>query len=172
MKKLLKLWVIIFLLISSIYSSVSAQIFFFFKNPLIGKKAPDFVLTSLKGDSVNLEKIRKGKNVILFFWTTWCPHCREAISGVKTRKKEFEQNNVYMILIDGGESRRAVKAYAERKGLDFDILLDYNNLVSDKYNILGIPTFVFINKEGIIKAVENDIPKNYMDYFKEDTEEQ
>ncbi len=171
MKRLLKLWLMVFLLTSVVYSSVSAQVLFLFKNPIIGKKAPDFVLTSLKGDLVDLEKIRKGKNVILFFWTTWCPHCREAIGEVKARKKEFEHNGVYMILIDGGESMRAVKAYAERRGLDFDILLDHNNFVSDKYNILGIPTFVFIDKEGIVKAVENDIPKDYMTYFKENTKQ-
>ena len=53
--------------------------FLFFQNPNVGKAAPDFTLATLDGDEVNMTQYREGKRAIIFFWATWCPHCRVAL---------------------------------------------------------------------------------------------
>jgi len=53
--------------------------------------------------------------------------------------------------VDIGERRATVQAYAQERGLTFPILLDENGVVSKGYRVLGIPTSLFINREGVIQ---------------------
>ena len=59
------------------------------ESPLIGKKAPDFTLERLSGKSASLSEVIKDKKAILFFFATWCPHCREQLKQISARKAEF-----------------------------------------------------------------------------------
>ena len=52
------------------------------KEGLIGKTAPDFTLTDMAGQQVSLSQYR-GKVVILNFWATWCPPCREEMPSME-----------------------------------------------------------------------------------------
>ena len=54
--------------------------FFMMENKLVGKAVPDFTLKTTNGSEQNLAKFREGKKTIVFFWATWCPHCRESLA--------------------------------------------------------------------------------------------
>jgi len=131
------------------------------ENPLIGQQAPDFFLESVKNGKVSLAKLRDGQGAIVFFWATWCPHCRRQLGELNTQAAEIEKKGIKIILIDIGENARQVSSYLEKQGINLDAVLDENSSLSDSYGIVGVPTFYLIDKKGVVKAVEHALPENY-----------
>ena len=154
---------IVVLLVSflAINGSYAMGQFFFFENPLIGQKAPDFTLNSIYQKKLNLTTMRNGKPVIIFFWATWCPHCRVQLDTIHNSQADLEAKGVQVALVDLGESAKLVQAYMSANHMTMDVFLDEDGSVSDAYGVIGIPTFIFVNAEGVVRAVENDIPENY-----------
>lgn len=139
---------------------------FVFENPLVGNQAPDFTLKNLKNTDVNYKALAKGKNSIVFFWATWCPHCRDAIKEFNKNPDQFKSKNVEMVLVDVGEDIKKVESYLRKNKINFDVLLDQDGSVSEEYGIIGFPTFVFIDKSGVVKDVQHELPEDYEEMFK------
>jgi len=114
------------------------------------KTAPYFILPDLDGKMVSLKDF-KGKVLILDFWATWCPPCREEIPHfqelyAKYRGKGFE---VIGIALDQGGAK-VVKPFAEKFNIGYTILLGGAE-ISDAYGgIIGIPTTFVIDRKGQI----------------------
>ncbi|WP_175989347.1 peroxiredoxin [Bacillus sp. Marseille-Q1617] len=118
-----------------------------FPGPNVGDKAIDFKLPALSGDDVTLSQF-KGKKVIINFWATWCPPCKEEMPVMEEfYKKNGEQIEVLAINID---PQYNVKEYQESIGLSFPILLDKDDKINKAYDILTVPTTYVINEQGII----------------------
>jgi len=143
-----------------------AQMGFSFDDPLLNKKAPEFKLATLNGPQKSMSESRQGKNTILFFWATWCPHCRAQLQELTVQKSEIESKGIKVILVDIGEDAQQVKQYTERNKVTHEVFLDENSEVADQYGLVGIPTFVFINKDGTVKGVEHAMPDDYATIFK------
>ncbi len=144
--------------------SVQAQLFQF-ENPMMNQAAPDFTLKTTEGATVNFSKYRDGKRAIIFFWATWCPHCRTQIKEIQSNQEQFLSQNTVMILIDTGEQKQQIVSYLKAAGVTLNVYLDQDGQVSDQYKIFGLPTFVFVNQQGIVTAVEHHLPKNFTEYF-------
>lgn len=135
--------------------------FFFFENPLVGEQAPDFTLNTVNGKDVNLTKFRDGNAAIVFFWATWCPHCRVQLKELNGEGPEMEKRGIKIVLVDLEEGAEQVRSYLEKHEIQFNVFLDSDAAVSQKYGIVGVPTYFFIDKSGIVQAVEHEIPENY-----------
>lgn len=123
--------------------------------PQADSPALDFQLQSLEGQSVSLSSLR-GRPVMLNFWATWCGPCQVEmpfIQGVFEDKKWTEQGLV-ILAVNVGEASSRVKEFMEANGLSFPVLLDTDANVAQDYNIRGIPTTFFIDKNGIIKDIK------------------
>ena len=147
------------------FSTAAAQSSFldFLKGQSVGKAAPDFTLDTLNAKNVNMTKFREGKPAILFFWATWCPHCRMALKDLNKTAQDIENKNIKILLIDIGEGIPEVQEYAKKNKLTLDVFLDKETSLQEPYGIIGVPTFVFISSDGKIKAVEHALPQNYED---------
>lgn len=143
----------------------TAQLFVM-ENPLLGQKAPDFTLNNTKGESMSMTKYRDGKPAILFFWATWCPHCREQIVQLNKNRDEVAKKGIKIMVIDVGEPQAQVAKYLTKKNIQIDSFVDEDSEVSSTYGLIGVPSFFFIDKDGVVKAMEYFLPKNYEDYFK------
>lgn len=132
-----------------------------FENPLIGQKAPDFTLATLAGDKVSMAEFRDGKKAIIFFWATWCPHCRRALSVLKDKHDEFRKKGVTLIPVDSGEPPAQVRAYLEKAGIDMEMFLDEHQSLTESYNVFGIPMLIFVDKEGVIRGIKHSLPADY-----------
>jgi len=133
----------------------------FMPNALIGKPAPDFTLKNLEGKDLNMTKYRDGKSAIVFFWATWCPHCRTALKGLHQKKDEFEKKGIKLVLVDLGESVEEVREHLLKAKMELNIFMDMDTALSESYGIIGVPTFYLVDKDGIVKYVEHALPKNY-----------
>ena len=116
------------------------------------KKAPEFMLKNLVGDTVALNTFQ-GKTILLNFWATWCLPCKEELPAMQKLYKELGSSGleVVAISIDRGNSDR-VKKYIDQYNLTFPILLDPGQEVRKSYFIMGLPTSYLIGADGRLKG--------------------
>lgn len=136
-------------------------------NPLVGKKAPEFTLATTNGGVKNFTESRSGKNAIVFFWATWCPHCRKQLGTLKEQKNQIEEKGIQIVLVDVGETKEKVKAFIENQQIPFDVFLDEESTLSEAYSVIGVPSFFFVDKNGVVRQMEFALPENYAEIFKE-----
>jgi peroxiredoxin len=108
---------------------------------------PDFTLPTLDGGSITLSEL-KGKVVLINFWTTWCPPCREEMPSLERLFRHFKYEDFTLLAVDIMENPETVKRFARDYNLSFPILLDKQGEVSAKYAANAIPTTYIINKQG------------------------
>lgn len=123
-------------------------------------KAPDFSLNDLDGKTFRLRE-NEGRPVLLFFGATWCAACRAEMPPIKDFYAAYSPRGLEIAYINIGEPARRVKRFVRANKLPCRALLDENENVADLYNIIGVPTFILIDKKGIIMNISHrsaDIP--------------
>jgi peroxiredoxin len=120
------------------------------KDSQSGKPAPDFELASINGQPVHLSDY-KGHPVLINYWATWCPPCREELPLIQSRHEKYSSNLV-VLAINAGEDLATVQNYIKTRGFTFPVLLDPEWKAEALFGILAYPTSVFIDKNGIIQA--------------------
>jgi len=116
----------------------------------IGGIAPDFQLPNLDGQAVSLGNLR-GEPVLINFWATWCPPCRSEMPYIQEIYEEWADKGLVILAVNIGESSSTVEDFMQSQNLSFTVLLDTKSDVAQKYNITGIPTTFFMDKDGIIQ---------------------
>lgn len=119
--------------------------------PLEGQLAPDFDLADPNGARTRLSSLR-GRVVAINFWATWCPACQQELPALAEAYRQFAQRGVIVLGVDLREEAGAVTAFAGSFGLEFPLLLDADGSVSNAYRVLGIPTTVFLDSAGVVRA--------------------
>jgi thiol-disulfide isomerase/thioredoxin len=64
---------------------------------LVGRQLINFALNDINGEPWELKKDRKGKLVLLDFWGTWCPPCRESMPTLKGLQSKYESQGLEVI---------------------------------------------------------------------------
>lgn len=134
-----------------------------------GDVAPDFTVQMLDGSTVTLSELR-GKVVLVNFWATWCPPCRQEMSHLqKDVIDRFAGKDLVVLPISRGEERKTVENFIEKMGYTFPIGLDGDQSIYKKYASNYIPRSVVVGKDGkvvyvgvgydqeIAKAIDNAI---------------
>jgi cytochrome c biogenesis protein CcmG/thiol:disulfide interchange protein DsbE len=117
----------------------------------VGQPAPAFTLSDIDGNSISLTDFA-GKPVLINFWNTGCPPCRDEIPYLQQVYDENIGTELVMLTINIGESADTVKDFFQDRNLSLPVLFDTDITVARTYGVLGIPTTFFIDKEGIIRA--------------------
>jgi peroxiredoxin len=119
-----------------------------------GSQAPDFTLKDLSGRPVQLSSL-KGKVVLLNFWATWCPPCREEIPSMIRLNQAMQGKAFQMLAVSVDEGGKdAVDAFFRKRGAALPALLDTDGAVAKRYGTTGVPeTFVIDTKGVILKKV-------------------
>ena len=114
-----------------------------------GDKAPDFTVEMFDGTKTSLAEL-KGKVVLLNFWATWCPPCRQELTRVqKDIIDRFKGNEDFVFLpVSRGETRETVAAFREKMGYTFPMGLDPEQKIYRLYASNYIPRNFLIGKDG------------------------
>ena len=110
-----------------------------------------FTLKDAKDNPVSLDAVLKqNKAVLLNFWATWCPPCREEIPGLIDLQTKFKGRSFTVLGVDVGESQKKVSGFTEKIGINYPVLLDTDMSVTESYAVFGIPTSFLISSDGRI----------------------
>lgn len=113
-----------------------------------GDTAPDFTVEMVDGSRIALAGLR-GKVVLLNFWATWCPSCREELTHVQEDIIDrFAGREFVFLPVSRGEERAAVEAFREKEGYTFPMGLDPERKVYDLYASNFIPRNFLISPDG------------------------
>ena len=122
-----------------------------FASPTGKEPAPRFTAKTTNGEKFTNESI-KGKVVLLDFWTTWCPYCREEGEIVDRLGHEFADKGLIVLAINVAESKKKVKQYLESHPRTSRIVLMEDTNLAAMYQATVYPIYVVIDRDGMIAA--------------------
>uniref|UniRef100_UPI0001BE66E3 Thioredoxin family protein n=1 Tax=Geobacter metallireducens (strain ATCC 53774 / DSM 7210 / GS-15) TaxID=269799 RepID=UPI0001BE66E3 len=112
--------------------------------------APDFTLNTLNGEVVKLSDL-KGQVVIVNFWATWCPPCREEIPSMMRLNAAMAGKPFRMLCVSIDEGGKvAVEEFFRKTGFTLPVLLDADKRVGKLYGTTGVPETFVIDRHGVI----------------------
>ena len=114
-----------------------------------GVVAPDFELMDTEGRLHRLSDYR-GRPVIINFWTTWCPPCREEIPSMNRAWQILEQEGIAMLAINMGEDEDTIFIFTADYPAEFPMLMDRSGEVIAEWPVKGLPTTYVVAPDGTI----------------------
>lgn len=130
----------------------------------IGDPAPDFELTALTGETIRLSQFQ-GQPVLLSIGASWCPDCR--VEAPLLEEVHQAHPELVVLLVDSKEPPEVVQNFVDEFGITHPVLLDLDGKVSQQYQVFAIPTELFIDKDGMIRAkiIEKVTPELLAEYL-------
>lgn len=120
---------------------------------LLDKPAPAFTLDLLGGGTLDLAAYKGKKMVVLDFWATWCPWCRQSTEKFVEASKKYADRDVAFYMIAVGQEADVVGDYWQKNKVEAKVALDPGRKASDPYFVDLIPHVVIIDKEGKVVRV-------------------
>ena len=132
----------------------------FASNP---QPAPPFLLQDLDGNVVSTAQWQ-GKVVLLNFWATWCPPCRQEIPILVDLAKKYKDNLLIVgVSVDDG-SPDDVREFAKAFHMNYPVVMWSHELVSEYGGVPALPTTFLINKDGrVVQKHEGLYPPDVYD---------
>ena len=135
----------------------------------IGKKAPEWELPLIEGESVALTD-NNGKLILLEFWFPYCKGCVEAVPDINEIRKKYLDEGllVYGVEFQNTDIKR-INSYNKKYKIEYPTLYSGKQVAID-YGVRAAPTFILLdkrgrflyfeegfNKEQVIKAIEKNL---------------
>jgi peroxiredoxin len=114
-----------------------------------GDLAPNFALQGGDGAIRQLADYR-GKPVVLNFWATWCAPCRQEMPELVAAFQDHQDQDLVILGINAQESGQQARQFMDQYQITFPVALDSRGEVQQLYQVRGLPTTVFIDREGRI----------------------
>jgi thiol-disulfide isomerase/thioredoxin len=119
----------------------------------IGAPAPDFRLTGLdSGAEVRLSDF-KGRPVWINFWATWCAPCKEEMPRMQAIYEAQQNTDLVILGVDFREDAATVRQFVTAGGFGWTFVLDADARAAWSYFVIGIPTHVFVARDGTIRDI-------------------
>lgn len=130
-----------------------------------GEKAPDFSLTGLDGKTYTLKDF-KGKTLVVDFWASWCPDCREETEYLVQLHKDHPEVEFLGISFD--TDPEALRTFIAENGMDWLQISEFKKWketkVSEDYGVKWIPTKYVISPKGKV-LLSTVVTKKVEDYL-------
>ncbi len=136
------------LLLAAALLAVSVQA----AGPKVGGPAPDFALESRSGETVALSDLR-GDVVLINFWATWCPPCRQEMPLLDEIYGRYESLGFTLLGVNVEQNSQLADRFLADVPVSFPILLDPLEQVSGLYRVPAMPTTVIIDRQGTVRYI-------------------
>jgi thiol-disulfide isomerase/thioredoxin len=130
-------------------------------SPLVGHPAPeltaDVVAGEGTGDRVSLSE-QRGHVVMLDFWASWCPPCRESIPILGRVAARHPELRAYAVNVEADQTSARVEAAARALHVMMPTLHDRTYQAGQAFGVEALPTLMLVDREGIVRRVETGVP--------------
>jgi thiol-disulfide isomerase/thioredoxin len=145
---------------------ITVLLFFFSGSTVLAAKAmPEFSLTSAADDSIVSSKDFQGKVLLVTFFATWCPPCRQEIPEFIDLQKKLGSKgfSIVGISVDEGGSE-VVKKLIEIEDINYPVLMADENVINGFGGISGVPTSFLVNRKGsVVKSYPGYAPRQIVE---------
>jgi peroxiredoxin len=111
--------------------------------------APDFEVTTAQGQHFTSKELA-GKVVVLDFWATWCPPCRESVPELRDLSQKYADKKFVIISISNDDDQKQWSDFIAKKQMTWPQYFDDGKRVSSLFNVHSFPTYMVIDGEGAI----------------------
>lgn len=133
----------------------------------VGDAAPDFRLETLDGKQVSLADYKGKKPLMILFWSTWCPACKEEVPQVNRIAADFSHKGLEVLAVNVGvnDSAAKTKVYRDKYQLNYPVAFDHGSKVSRAFGVFGTPTVLITDRKGIVRYLGSEVPENLAENF-------
>ena len=135
------------------------------------KKLEKINFQKIDNATVNLD-IFQNSLIVINFWATWCLPCRDEMPSLNRLQVNSSFNNLKILPINvGKENIEKIKNFIKELKIDnLELYFDKNSVLARKFALRGLPTTIFINKNGeefarIIGSINFD-DKDFINWLK------
>lgn len=121
-------------------------------NPLRARApfAPDFSFTTRQNQDLSNAALR-GKVVLMDFWGTWCPPCRESVPILRNLNKKYVGKPFQLVSVSSDDDEDVWRTYIQAEHMDWPQYIDLPGDVLHAFKVESFPTFVVLDKDGVIR---------------------
>ncbi|MEY3479942.1 MAG: hypothetical protein RIQ71_717 [Verrucomicrobiota bacterium] len=111
---------------------------------MVGEDLPDLRVNYF-GPSPEVE----GKPLLLEFWATWCPPCRESIPHLNEIHAKYKDRGLMVVGVTD-EPSAVIRKFQKDVPMDYAVATDTGGRLNEKMGVTGIPRAFLVNKDGKI----------------------
>ena len=116
------------------------------------KLAEDFTVPMVGGQRFKLSAER-GKLVMINFWATWCPPCREEMPAMERLHRHHRDQGFVLLAVSVDAAPDKVQPFLDRYKLTFRVALDPTMDLANAYGVRALPSSFFVDRQGHLAAL-------------------
>jgi peroxiredoxin len=121
---------------------------------LAGAPAVSYTIPRVGGGTDSVAA-HHGSIVLMNFWATWCPPCKEEMPALESLYRSERSHGLVVLGIDQGESSATAGKFATAHGVTFPILVDEDQQYASSYVSIGLPTTVIVGRDGhVVRGID------------------
>lgn len=116
------------------------------------KRAEDFTVALVRGETLKLRE-QRGKAVMVNFWATWCPPCREEMPAMERLYRRHQKRGFVLLAVSVDTDASLVTPFLEQHKLTFPVALDAKMDLANTYGVRALPASFLIDRDGYLAAL-------------------
>lgn len=112
--------------------------------------APDFSFTSHERQPVSNSLLR-GKVVLMDFWGTWCPPCRESVPTLQNLQKKYSGKAFELVSVSSDDDEDVWRTFIEAQKMNWTEYIDLSGDLLERFKIESFPTYIVLDKDGVMR---------------------
>lgn len=131
--------------------------------------APDFKGKTSEGKEIKLSDYL-GKVVLIDFWASWCPPCREEMPELIKFYKTHKDPEFELIAVNIDNESENMQRFLDKLNPKpgFPIIVDNKQEIPSLFNIEAMPTTIFIDKKGKVRFRHDGFKATYINDFNDE----